>query len=157
MRIDPSLGLACSRWNSQFDFVVDPPDVSRIPASDVLGVTVIMVQAWYKNKEFLRVGYYVTVQYADEKLRVSTPVGAEGALLVRPWAHWARANGKTTVMGAPSINTVRYETCALRRRSLSFRTGRARTSSFWSVLSSPTSPVLPGLCSGLLSSDDGRF
>ena len=48
--------------------------MSRIPASDVLGVTVIMVQAWYKNKEFLRVGYYVKVQYADEKLRVSSCV-----------------------------------------------------------------------------------
>ena len=34
-------------------------------------MTVIMVQAWYKDKEFIRVGYYVKVQYADEKLRVS--------------------------------------------------------------------------------------
>jgi hypothetical protein len=29
---------------TQFDFVVDPPNPSRIPASDMLGVTVVMVQ-----------------------------------------------------------------------------------------------------------------
>lgn len=71
----PPASSAGHAWTFlQFDFAVDPPDVSRIPASDVLGVTVIMVQAWYKNKEFLRVGYYVKVQYADEKLRVSSCV-----------------------------------------------------------------------------------
>eukprot|EP00277_Geminigera_cryophila_P040676 CAMPEP_0173100684 /NCGR_PEP_ID=MMETSP1102-20130122/36360_1 /TAXON_ID=49646 /ORGANISM="Geminigera sp., Strain Caron Lab Isolate" /LENGTH=175 /DNA_ID=CAMNT_0013994193 /DNA_START=91 /DNA_END=618 /DNA_ORIENTATION=+ len=58
--VPPDVGI------NKFDFVVDPPDTSKIPAGDVLGVTVIMVQAWYKEKEFLRVGYYVKVQYAEE-------------------------------------------------------------------------------------------
>eukprot|EP00960_Hanusia_phi_P051313 760719-Hanusia_phi.AAC.5 len=65
--VPPELGL------NSFDFVCDGPNPDKIPADEVLGVTVVMVQALYKGKEFLRVGYYVKVDYADEKLREEPP------------------------------------------------------------------------------------
>jgi len=64
---------------NKFEFAVDPPKVSTIPAADVAGITVVMVQAWYKGKEFIRVGYYVKVQYADQALRDQEPELPEGA------------------------------------------------------------------------------
>jgi histone chaperone ASF1 len=65
--VPPELGV-CS-----FDLVVDSPDPAKIPNDEFLGVTVVMVQALYKGKEFVRVGYYVKVEYADEKLRDEPP------------------------------------------------------------------------------------
>mmetsp|Transcript_7704 Transcript_7704/g.18664 ORF Transcript_7704/g.18664 Transcript_7704/m.18664 type:complete len:203 (+) Transcript_7704:256-864(+) len=65
--VPPELGV------NAFEFVVDGPDVSKIPGGDMLGVTVVMVQALYKGREFVRVGYYVTVEYEDEKLREDPP------------------------------------------------------------------------------------
>lgn len=38
---------------------VDPPDHTKIPRRDVLGVTVILLTCAYKGREFVRVGYYV--------------------------------------------------------------------------------------------------
>ncbi len=52
---------------------MDSPDPALIPSGEFLGVTVVMVQALYKGKEFVRVGYYVKVEYADEKLREEPP------------------------------------------------------------------------------------
>jgi histone chaperone ASF1 len=43
----------------KFVFQVEPPDVGKIPKSDLLGVTVILLTCSYKNREFVRVGYYV--------------------------------------------------------------------------------------------------
>lgn len=40
--VPPELGV------NSFDFVVDGPDESKIPSGDMLGVTVVMVQALYK-------------------------------------------------------------------------------------------------------------
>ncbi|EKX55068.1 hypothetical protein GUITHDRAFT_83935 [Guillardia theta CCMP2712] len=65
--VPPELGL------NSFDFICDGPNPDKIPADEVLGVTVVMVQALYKGKEFLRVGYYVKVDYTDEKLREEPP------------------------------------------------------------------------------------
>ena len=40
------------------------PDPSRLPESDVVGVTAVLLTCSYKdNQEFLRVGYYVNVEY----------------------------------------------------------------------------------------------
>ena len=35
-------------------FQADPPDPARIPASDLLGVTVILLSCFYKDREFIR-------------------------------------------------------------------------------------------------------
>ncbi|OUS49432.1 S-locus protein 7 [Ostreococcus tauri] len=57
----------------KFVFQANPPDVSKIPAEDILGVTVLLVTCSYNNEEFIRVGYYVNNEYADEELREDPP------------------------------------------------------------------------------------
>mmetsp|Transcript_13070 Transcript_13070/g.15773 ORF Transcript_13070/g.15773 Transcript_13070/m.15773 type:complete len:234 (-) Transcript_13070:899-1600(-) len=57
----------------RFVFQVDPPDHTRIPAADLVGVTVILLTCAYRGKEFIRVGYYVNNDYDDEELRENPP------------------------------------------------------------------------------------
>ena len=40
-------------------FQADPPDPRRIPTNDLLGVTVVLLSCFYREREFIRVGYYV--------------------------------------------------------------------------------------------------
>ncbi len=43
------------------------PDVSRLPSSDIVGVTAILLTCSYNDtQEFFRVGYYVNNAYSDE-------------------------------------------------------------------------------------------
>ena len=45
----------------------DVPDVSKIPASDIVGVTAILLTCSYNDtQEFFRVGYYVNNAYSEE-------------------------------------------------------------------------------------------
>ena len=60
----------------KFVFQADPPDVSKIPQSDILGVTVLLLTCSYNDTEFIRVGYYVNNEYADEELREEPPANA---------------------------------------------------------------------------------
>ena len=39
--------------------------MSKIPAEDVLGVTVVLVTCSFKSREFIRVGYYVNNSLKD--------------------------------------------------------------------------------------------
>jgi len=48
---------------NKFILQTDAPDPTLIPASDVLGITVILVTCSYKEQEFARVGYYVNNEY----------------------------------------------------------------------------------------------
>lgn len=57
----------------KFVFQADPPDVTKIPQSDILGVTVLLLTCSYNDTEFIRVGYYVNNEYADEELREDPP------------------------------------------------------------------------------------
>ena len=57
----------------KFVFQADPPDVTKIPNSDILGVTVLLLTCSYNDTEFIRVGYYVNNEYADEELREEPP------------------------------------------------------------------------------------
>ncbi|CAL8100062.1 unnamed protein product [Calicophoron daubneyi] len=57
----------------QFLFEADAPDPKKIPAEDVVGVTVVLIQALYQDKEFIRVGYYVNNEYKKEELRLEPP------------------------------------------------------------------------------------
>jgi len=54
---------------NKFVFQVDPPDVDKIPKSDLLGVTVILLTCSYRNREFVRVGYYVNNEDPDAPLQ----------------------------------------------------------------------------------------
>ena len=58
---------------SKFAFTADPPDISRIPDSELLGVTVILLTGSYDGREFVRVGYYVNNEYIDEALNAEPP------------------------------------------------------------------------------------
>lgn len=54
---------------NSFVFTSPSPDPSRIPPSELVGVTVILLTASYQDKEFVRVGYYVNTEYDDPELR----------------------------------------------------------------------------------------
>ena len=45
------------------------PNPDNIPRNDVVGVTVVLLQVFYLNREFVRVGYYVNNDYVDEQLK----------------------------------------------------------------------------------------
>lgn len=51
---------------NKFILQTDAPNHANIPSSDVLGVTVLLVTCSYRDKEFLRVGYYVNNEYSEE-------------------------------------------------------------------------------------------
>lgn len=58
---------------NKFLFRADPPDLSRIPNSEIIGVTVILLSCSYEDREFVRVGYYVNNEYTDEALALEPP------------------------------------------------------------------------------------
>jgi histone chaperone ASF1 len=65
---------------NKFVLEADPPDVSKIPEGDVLGVTVVLVTCSYREKEFVRVGYYVNNEYTepyDEEVGPPRPLDLE--------------------------------------------------------------------------------
>lgn len=51
----------------------NPPDPSKILDQDVIGVTVILLTCSYKDREFIRVGYYVNNDYADGEMKENPP------------------------------------------------------------------------------------
>ncbi|KAL1857829.1 Histone chaperone asf1 [Paecilomyces lecythidis] len=58
---------------NKFIFEADPPDLKRIPPSEILGVTVILLTCSYDGREFVRVGYYVNNEYDSEELNAEPP------------------------------------------------------------------------------------
>ncbi|CAG0922968.1 unnamed protein product [Notodromas monacha] len=56
-----------------FVFQADAPDTGKIPAEDIVGVTVILLTCSYNGQEFVRVGYYVNNEYADAELKENPP------------------------------------------------------------------------------------
>jgi len=58
---------------NKFVFEADPPSTARIPATEILGVTVILLSCSYDDREFVRVGYYVNNEYTDEVLAAEPP------------------------------------------------------------------------------------
>lgn len=57
----------------QFVFDADAPDPKKILTEDLVGVTVVLIQALYRNQEFMRIGYYVNNEYKSEELRNEPP------------------------------------------------------------------------------------
>jgi histone chaperone ASF1 len=49
------------------------PDVSRLPPSEIVGVTAVLLTCSYNDKEFFRVGYYVNNYYEDAELNENPP------------------------------------------------------------------------------------
>ena len=61
-----------------------PPDPTRIPADDLLGVTVVLLECLYRGAEFTRIGYYVS-NYPEVRAR---PCGSRA----RCMAWWSRGS-----------------------------------------------------------------
>lgn len=58
---------------NKFEFEADAPDLKRLPSSEILGVTVILLTCAYDGREFVRVGYYVNNEYDSEDLQNEPP------------------------------------------------------------------------------------
>eukprot|EP01018_Ginkgo_biloba_P014947 Gb_02216 [translate_table: standard] len=59
--------------NYRFVLQAEPPEIERIPEEDIVGVTVILLTCSYRGQEFIRVGYYVSNHYIEQKLRDEPP------------------------------------------------------------------------------------
>lgn len=51
---------------NKFVLQADPPSIDKLPQDDVLGVTVVLVTCSYREREFVRVGYYLNNMYTGE-------------------------------------------------------------------------------------------
>ncbi|KAJ7730662.1 anti-silence-domain-containing protein [Mycena maculata] len=69
---DCLVGPVPSGVNS-FEFEGSPPDPSKIPAEDVLGVAALILTGSYKDQEFVRVGYYQNTEYDNEEMKETPP------------------------------------------------------------------------------------
>ena len=58
---------------NRFVFQAPPPDHTKIPKADLLGVTVALLSCLYRDKEFIRIGYYVNNEYEDPDAVIVKP------------------------------------------------------------------------------------
>jgi len=56
-----------------FVFQAEPPNPEKIPEADLVGVTVVLLTCSYRSAEFIRVGYYVNIDYTEPELRENNP------------------------------------------------------------------------------------
>eukprot|EP00536_Pseudo-nitzschia_multiseries_P015451 jgi/Psemu1/320863/estExt_fgenesh1_pm.C_8900001 len=61
---------------NKFVLQADAPDPSQLAQDDLLGVTVVLVTCSYKEREFVRVGYYVNNEYHDPNSIATTTATA---------------------------------------------------------------------------------
>lgn len=61
---------------NKFVLQADAPDPSQLAQDDLLGVTVVLVTCSYKEREFVRVGYYVNNEYHDPNAPAVAPAAA---------------------------------------------------------------------------------
>jgi len=57
----------------KFVFSADPPNLEKLPESEVVGVTVVLLTCSYKSKEFVHYGYFVNNEYVDPELTENPP------------------------------------------------------------------------------------
>ncbi|KAJ9091047.1 hypothetical protein QFC19_009284 [Naganishia cerealis] len=71
---------------NSFDFTAAAPQPHLLPSTsseEILGVTVLILTASYRDKEFVRVGYYVNTEYEDEERRLEPPAVVDFKGLIR--------------------------------------------------------------------------
>ncbi|CEQ41779.1 SPOSA6832_03533, partial [Sporobolomyces salmonicolor] len=62
---------------NSFEFEAAAPSPDRIPPSDLIGVTVILLTCAYNDQEFVRIGYYVNTEYGDAALKAQHEASLE--------------------------------------------------------------------------------
>ena len=96
---------------NKFVLQADAPDPSQLTQDDLLGVTVVLVTCSYKEREFVRVGYYVNNEYHDPNAKLNAnalPVVPAAAALPTDGstpeeAAAAAAATATAIPAAPSV------------------------------------------------------
>mmetsp|Transcript_1609 Transcript_1609/g.2476 ORF Transcript_1609/g.2476 Transcript_1609/m.2476 type:complete len:261 (-) Transcript_1609:162-944(-) len=64
---------------NKFVLQADAPDPSKLAPEDLLGVTVVLVTCSYKDREFVRVGYYVNNEYYNPDAPPPPPPPTDGS------------------------------------------------------------------------------
>ncbi|KAM3718307.1 putative histone chaperone asf-1-like protein [Dirofilaria immitis] len=57
----------------KFIFEADGPDPSKIPESELVGVTVLLLKCRYMEQEFINIGWFVATEYTDPELQEEPP------------------------------------------------------------------------------------
>ncbi|KAK0403159.1 hypothetical protein QR680_016753 [Steinernema hermaphroditum] len=57
----------------KFVFDADAPEIAKLSKDHIVGVTVLLLMCKYNNQNFLKVGYFVANEYADEELLAEPP------------------------------------------------------------------------------------
>lgn len=72
--LDDILVGPVSAGTKKFVFQAPPPDISKLPDGELLGVTAVLLTCSYRGQEFIRVGYYVNNELpgAEEPQQVAT-------------------------------------------------------------------------------------
>ena len=67
----------------KFEFTGEAPDITKIPESEVLGVTAIILCCSYNNQEFFRCGYYLNNIYDNEEMNMNPPEKVDKDRIIR--------------------------------------------------------------------------
>ena len=67
----------------KFEFVGDAPDISKIPETEILGVTAVILCCSYNNQEFFRCGYYLNNLYDNEEMNFNPPEKVDTSHILR--------------------------------------------------------------------------
>ncbi|TKR68689.1 hypothetical protein L596_030935 [Steinernema carpocapsae] len=57
----------------KFTLEASAPDSTKISQDDIRGCTVLILTCKYQDEKFVKVGYYVSVDYTEEELRETPP------------------------------------------------------------------------------------
>lgn len=68
---------------NSFEFEAEAPSPSKLPQSDILGLTVILLTAAYRDQEFIKIGYYVRTEYETQELIDDPPKELDLSRVVR--------------------------------------------------------------------------
>lgn len=66
-----------------FVFLAQPPEVASIPIGELLGVTVILLSCYYKDRKLITIGYYINTEYESPELQDNPPVEPDVTRMVR--------------------------------------------------------------------------
>ncbi|VDM95223.1 unnamed protein product [Thelazia callipaeda] len=57
----------------KFIFEADGPDPTKIPESEIVGVTVLLLKCRYMEQEFINIGWFVATEYSDPEFQEEPP------------------------------------------------------------------------------------